>query len=93
MDSYGLSKVLNEQTARAFQRQCLQTDGLGYQVFNAGNDTNVATITSAELIEQFFPGVPVTRELETYEALFSNRKIREMLGFVEEHNWRQYVNV
>lgn len=144
MDSYGLSKVLNEQTARAFQRRsgvdiyalrisnvmephdydrfpgfledpgqrrrnffgyidardlgqivhrCLQTDGLGYQVFNAGNDTNVATITSAELIEQFFPGVPVTRELETYEALFSNRKIREMLGFVEEHNWRQFVNV
>jgi len=144
MDSYGLSKVLNEQTARAFVRRsgadiyalrisnvmephdydrfpgflkepgqrrrnffgyidardlgqivdrCLQADGLGYQVFNAGNDTNVATIPASELIEQFFPGVPVTRKLGTYEALFSNRKIREMLGFVEEHNWRQYVDV
>ena len=144
MDSYGLSKVLNEQTARAFQRRsgadiyalrisnvmephdydrfpgflkdlgqrrrnffgyidardlgqivhrCLETDGLGYQVFNAANDTNVATIPASELIEQFFPGVPVTRELGTYEALFSNRKIREMLGFVEEHNWRQYVTL
>lgn len=142
MDSYGLSKVLNEQTARAFQRRsgadiyalrisnvmephdyerfpdflkdpgqrrrnffgyidardlgqiverCLQTDGLGYQVFNAGNDTNVANETAAELIQQHFAGVPVTRELESHEALFSNRKIREVLGFVEEHNWRQYV--
>lgn len=144
MDSYGLSKVINEQTARAFQRRsgadiyalrisnvmephdyerfpdllkdpgqrrrnffgyidardlgqivdrCLKTDGLGYQVFNAGNDTNVATIPASELIEQFFGGVPVTRELDTYEALFSNRKIREILGFVEEHNWRQYVTL
>lgn len=144
MDSYGLSKVVNEQTARAFQRRsgadiyalrisnvmephdyerfpaflkdpgqrrrnffgyidardlgqivnrCLTTDGLGYQVFNAANDTNVATLTSTQLIEQFFNGVPMTRELGTYEALFSNRKIREVLGFVEEHNWRQYVTI
>jgi hypothetical protein len=25
------------------------------------------------------------------EALFSNRKIREVLGFREEHDWRKYV--
>lgn len=142
MDSYALSKVLNEQTARAFQRRsgadiyalrisnviepdeyelfpgflenlgqrrrnffgyidardlgqivdrCLKTDGLGFQVFNAGNDTNVANVPTYELINEFFPGVPVTRELDTDEALYSNRKIKEVLGFVEEHNWRQYV--
>lgn len=142
MDSYGLSKVVNEQTARAFQRRsgadiyalrisnvmephdyerfpefltdpgqrrrnffgyidardlgqiverCLQTDGLGFQVFNAGNDTNVAHETAAELAEKHFAGVPLTRKLEGHEALFSNRKIREVLGFTEEHNWRQYV--
>jgi hypothetical protein len=26
-----------------------------------------------------------------HEALYSNRKIREMLGFKEEHDWRKYV--
>lgn len=144
MDSYGLSKVVNEHTARAFQRRsgidiyalrignviepheynrfpnffvnpeqrrrnafcyidardlgqivdlCLEKDGLGYQVFNAGNDTNSANIPSADLIDQFFSGTPVTRTLGEHEALFSNRKIREMLGFVEEHNWRKYVDV
>lgn len=142
MDSYGLSKVVNEQTARAFQRRsgadiyalrisnvmephdyehfpgyladpgqrrrnffgyidardlgqivdrCLQTDGLGYQIFNAGNDTNVALESAAELIDKHFPGVPLTRDMGTHEALFSNRKIRDVLGFVEEHNWRKYV--
>jgi nucleoside-diphosphate-sugar epimerase len=143
MDSYGLSKVVNEQTARSFQRRsgfdiyalrignviepheyellfphyfkhpevrrrnafcyidardlgqivdlCLKKDGLGYQVFNAGNDHNGAIIPSKELAERFFPGVPLTRELEEHEALFSNRKIREVLGFKEEHNWRKYL--
>jgi len=143
MDSYGLSKVVNEKTARSFQRRsgfdiyalrignviepheyaelfphyfnhpevrrrnafcyidardlgqivdlCLKKDGLGYQVFNAGNDHNGAVIPSKELAERFFPNVPITRELEEHEALFSNRKIREVLGFKEQHNWRKYV--
>jgi nucleoside-diphosphate-sugar epimerase len=143
MDSYGLSKVVNEKTARSFQRRsgydiyalrignviepheytelfphyfkypevrrrnafcyidardlgqivdlCIKKNGLGYQVFNAGNDHNGAIIPNKDLIEQFFPGVPVTRPLDEHEALFSNRKIREMLGFKEQHNWRQYL--
>jgi hypothetical protein len=37
--------------------------------------------------------VPFTRDIETYESLLSNRKIREVLGFVEEHDWRRYVPV
>jgi nucleoside-diphosphate-sugar epimerase len=143
MDSYGLSKVVNEITARSFQRRsgydiyalrignviepheyselfphyfknpevrrrnafcyidardlgqivdlCLKKDQLGFQVFNAGNDHNGAIIPSKELADRFFPGVPITRELGEHEALFSNRKIREVLGFKEEHNWRKYV--
>jgi nucleoside-diphosphate-sugar epimerase len=143
MDSYGLSKVVNEETARAFQRRsgfdiyalrignviepheydrfpgffadpevrrrnvfcyidardlgqivdlCISRDGLGFQIFNAGNDTNSVNIPSAELAERFFPGVPVTRPLDEHEALFSNRKIRDVLGFKEEHDWRNYVD-
>lgn len=144
MDSYGLSKVVNEKTARSFQRRsgfdiyalrignviepheyttlfprffkypetrrrnafcyidardlgqivdlCLQKDGLGFQIFNAGNDTNGAIIPSEELARRFFPGVPFTRQLGEHEALYSNRKIREMLGFNEQHNWRKYIS-
>jgi len=143
MDSYGLSKVVNEKTARAFALRsgfdiyalrignvvepheyeqnfptyfanpemrrrnafcyidardlgqivdlCLAKDGLGFEVFNAGNDTNGMNLPTAELIERFFPGVPVTREMGENEALFSNRKIRDVLGFREQHDWRKYV--
>jgi nucleoside-diphosphate-sugar epimerase len=145
MDSYGLSKVVNEKTARSFQRRsgidiyalrignviepheyaelfpnyfkhpevrrrnafcyidardlgqivdlCLQRNGLGFQVFNAGNDHNGAIIPTKELAERFFPDVPFTREMGEHEALFSNRKIRDVLGFEEQHNWQKYVNV
>jgi hypothetical protein len=35
--------------------------------------------------------VPVKGELGEFEGLLSNKKTREMLGFVEAHNWRKYV--
>ncbi len=70
---------------------CLKKDGLGFQIFNAGNDDNGAIIPSKELVQQFFPGVPITRELGEHAALFSNRKICEVLGFKEQHNWKKYL--
>ena len=142
MDSYGLSKVVNEKTARAFAERsgadiytlrignviepheyqmfptwfanpemrkriawsyidardlgqivhlCIEKDGMGYQVFNATNDTVSANTPTRELARRFFPNVPFKREMGEYEGLLSNRKIREVLGFREEHDWRKYV--
>ncbi|AUX75987.1 MULTISPECIES: NAD-dependent epimerase/dehydratase family protein [Sinorhizobium] len=142
MDSYGLSKVVNEKTARAFAERsgfdiyalrignviepheyerfphffahpeirkriawsyidardlgqivklCIEKDGLGFAVFNACNDTVSANTPTRELARQFYPNVPFTREIGEFEGLLSNRKIREVLGFKEEHDWRKYV--
>ncbi len=142
MDSYGLSKVVNEKTGRAFAMRykadiyalrignviepreyanfpgylanpmsrkrnawsyidardlgeivhlCLQKDGLGYQVFNAVNDTITADLPTAEFLKKYCPTTPVTRAMGEWEAPLSNRKIREVLGFKEAHNWRKYV--
>jgi nucleoside-diphosphate-sugar epimerase len=142
MDSYGLSKVVNEKTARAFAERtgadiyalrignviepheydrfpgfvekpetrirnawcyidardlaqivdlCIKKDGLGFQVFNATNDTVTADVTTQELAARFFPNTPFKREMGADEAVITNRKIREVLGFKEQHNWRKYV--
>lgn len=142
MDSYGLSKVVNEKTARAFAARfgadiyalrignviepheygqfpgfvadppsrkrnawsyidardlaeivhlCLQRDGLGFQVFNAVNDTITADKPTASFLAQWCPGTPVTRGLAGQEAPLSNRKAREVLGFKEQHDWRDEV--
>ncbi len=142
MDSYGLSKVVNEKTARAFAMRygadiyalrignvispedyanfpgfianppsrkrnawsyidardlgqivhlCLQKDGLGFQVFNAVNDTITADLPTSEFLAKFAPNTPITRPMGPNEAPMSNRKAREVLGFVEAHPWRAYV--
>lgn len=68
---------------------CLKTDGLGYQVFNAANDDNGVDMPVTDVAEQFFPGVPVKDELTGDQSLYSNRKAKEMLGFREQHPWRE----
>ena len=144
MDSYGLSKLVNEKTARAFAMRsgadiyalrignviepheydrfpafsadplsrkrnawsyidardlgqivhlCLINDGLGFQVFNAVNDTITANEPTAEFLKRWCPKTPHRRPLQGLEAPLSNRKIRETLGFAEEHNWRKYVKI
>jgi len=72
----------------------VETDGLGYQVFNATNDdiTHHWTPTE-EFLRRHCPSTPFTRPMEEREAPLTNRKIKEKLGFREEHNWRKYYKL
>lgn len=72
-------------------RLALEKDGLGFQVWNAVNDSITADLPTAEFLARCSPGVPIRRPLEGFEAPLSNRRIREVLGFRERHDWRQYV--
>ncbi|KAL1621347.1 hypothetical protein SLS56_009233 [Neofusicoccum ribis] len=69
---------------------CVRTDGLGWQVFNATNDTITTTVPTREFLAKACPGVEVTREMGEWEAPLTNRKAKEVLGFKEEHDWRKY---
>ncbi len=142
MDSYGLSKVVNEKTARAFAMRfgadiyalrignvispqdyanfpgylanppsrkrnawsyidardlgeivhlCLQKNGLGYQVFNAVNDSITANLPTEQFLAKYAPNTPINRKMGQWEAPISNQKAREILGFKEAHPWRKYV--
>tara|TARA_X000000950_G_scaffold44850_1_gene50946 strand:+ start:11390 stop:12307 length:918 start_codon:yes stop_codon:yes gene_type:complete len=139
MDSYAAAKVVNEETAKAFQRRtqhdiyglrignviepdeyglfddfcakpearlpnafnyidardlgqavdlCLQHDGLGYEVFNVSNDQNSVDLDNADIISEFYQGVPLKRGIDPTECLYSNQKMKRMLGFKPIHDWR-----
>jgi nucleoside-diphosphate-sugar epimerase len=142
-DSYAMSKVANEVTARSFQRRsgfdiyglrinnviepheyaqnfpaymadpsvrrrnifayidardlghmvdrCLATDGLGFEIFNVSNDDHSVNLTSPELIEKYYQGVPVG-DVGENETFYSNRKAKKMLGFGPKHSWRMYLD-
>lgn len=143
-DSYAMSKVANEVTARSFQRRTgadiygirinnviepheyaenfpayfadpalrernifayidardlghmvdrmLNVDGLGFEIFNASNDNHSVNLSSAELIERFYDGVPVKREIPGEQTFYSNEKARRLLGFAPKHNWRDVLD-
>jgi hypothetical protein len=61
-------------------------------VFNATNDTiTLHGVKTADFLKEQSPDVPHTREMGDIEAPLSNRKIKEMLGFKEQHDWKKYV--
>ena len=142
MDSYGMSKVTNEVTARGFAARfkadiialrignviepheydrfsdfvanpasrkrnawsyidardlgqivhlCLERRHNGFEVFNAVNDTITADQPTEAFLAQWCPNVPITRPMPGHVAPLSNRKAREILGFREQHNWRDEV--
>jgi nucleoside-diphosphate-sugar epimerase len=142
-DSYAMSKVVNEVTARSFQRRsgfdiyglrinnviepheyvqnfpdylanpaqrrrnifayidardlgqmvqrCLETDGLGYEIFNVSNDDHSVGLTTAELIETYYQGVPAA-EMGPHETFYANKKAKALLGFQPQHSWRMYLD-
>lgn len=143
-DSYGMSKVVNEVTARSFQARtgadvyalrinnvmsledyanwpeyfanpdvrrrnifsyidardlgqivdlCLKKDGLGYQVFNAANDGMSVNLTPEEVVARYYQGVEVREPLGSWTTPYSNKKIKEVLGFREQHPWTRYVTI
>jgi nucleoside-diphosphate-sugar epimerase len=142
MESYGLSKQLNEYTARAFADRydadiyalrignviepheynrflgffkdpmsrkrnawtyidvrdlgeivhlCVEKDGLSFQVFNAVNDSITADMPTEQFLAKHAAKTPVTRKMGEFEGPLSNRKIKDVLGFKEQHDWRKYV--
>ena len=138
-DSYAMSKVVNEATAKSFQRRsgidiyglrinnviepheykekfpaymenpdlrrrnifsyidardlgqmvqkCLDTDGLGYEVFNVSNDDHSVGLSSEKLIETYYQGVEI-KTPKVPESFYTNEKAKQLLGFQPCHSWR-----
>lgn len=59
-------------------------------MFNATNSFITTTTPTVEYLKSVCPGTPITREMAEFEAPLSNRKVREVLGFRDEHDWRKY---
>ena len=60
-------------------------------MFNVGNDNNSVNISNDKIINRFYKNIKIKKELSDDEALFSNKKIKDVLGFKEQHNWKKYL--
>ncbi|KAJ5298277.1 nascent polypeptide-associated complex subunit beta [Penicillium atrosanguineum] len=80
--------------ARDLGQMCdlaVQKDGLKFQIFNAVNDeiTNY-TPSAAGFLARVCPDVPHTREMDARETPCTNKKMKEVLGFRQNHPWQTY---
>jgi nucleoside-diphosphate-sugar epimerase len=70
----------------------LHKDGLGFQIFNAANEGHSVDLTTNQIIERYYQGVPQTTDMGVDETFFSIKKAKEMLGFAPKHDWRKYID-
>lgn len=73
-------------------QRCLETDGLGYEVFNVANADMSVAATTGEVIERFYGDVEQRREMGRDETFFSIDKARRMLGYEPQHSWRDVLD-
>ncbi|MEJ5914369.1 NAD-dependent epimerase/dehydratase family protein [Pseudokineococcus sp. 1T1Z-3] len=71
--------------------KCLETDGLGFEMFNVANADMSVAATTSEIIERFYDGVHVRREMGRDETFYSVEKARRMLGYEPQHSWRDVL--
>ncbi len=76
--------------AQAVER-ALAHDVPGAEVFVIANADTVMSRSSASLMAQVYPDVPVTKELGEHETLLGIDKARRVLGYAPRHTWRDHV--
>ncbi len=72
-------------------RKALEFDRPGLEVFVIANADTVMSRSSASLAAEFFPDVPVIKELGEHETMLGIDKARRMLGYEPQHSWRDEV--
>ncbi|WP_345521160.1 NAD(P)-dependent oxidoreductase [Nocardioides conyzicola] len=73
-------------------QRCLETDGLGFEVFNVANADMSVSATTQEIRDRFYDGVEVRKEMGRDETFYSIDKARNLLGFDPEHSWRDVLS-
>lgn len=77
--------------ARAYRLAC-EKPGLEHEtVYVVASDIR-ANVPTAELVDAFYPGVPLRRPLGEYGALIDNTRARVRLGFEPQLSWRDEIS-
>jgi len=61
-----------------------------HAVYVAAPDNGTAVPTRA-LAREYYPGVPIHREIAEFESLISSRAARDLLGYEPRLSWREFL--
>jgi nucleoside-diphosphate-sugar epimerase len=63
---------------------------VGHEKFFLAAEDSFSERPTAELLAEYFPGVPVTRELPGFTSLMSSSAATDYLSFTPKYSWRSY---
>lgn len=58
---------------------------------NVAADDVSSDRSTADLLKEFYPGVPVKKQMGEFETLLSNDKLKRLLGWQQQYKWREQV--
>ncbi|PVE20721.1 UDP-glucose 4-epimerase [Microvirga sp. KLBC 81] len=85
---WNLWGYIDARDAAQAVRRALEAPLKGAEVFIIANADTVMTRPNAELMAEFYPGVPFTREVGPNETLLSIGKAQRLLGYKPCYSWR-----
>jgi nucleoside-diphosphate-sugar epimerase len=74
-------------------RLCVDTDGLGLQIFNTFASESAHVLATRELARTFYPNVPLREGVTEHGSLVSNRKAQRLLGFDPKYRWAEQPQI
>jgi nucleoside-diphosphate-sugar epimerase len=74
--------------AQAF-RLALENEDLRHEVFLICADDTWSTTETPELVQYYYPEVPVRQSLKGYASLVSHTRATRMLGYIPQYTWRK----
>jgi nucleoside-diphosphate-sugar epimerase len=88
---WNLWAYIDARDASQAVRRAMEADLTGADVFIIANADTVMTRPVAELVAEFYPGVPWKHEVGPHDTLLSIDKARRVLGYEPEFSWRDEV--
>jgi nucleoside-diphosphate-sugar epimerase len=88
---WNLWGYIDERDAAAACRLALDAQIEGSTSYIIAAADTVMTRPSAALMDEVFPGVPLTAEVEGTGTLLSTARAKQSLGFTAAHSWQDHV--
>jgi len=88
---WNLWAYIDARDASQAVRKAMEADLTGADIFIIANADTVMTRPVAELVAEFYPGVPWKHEVGPHDTLLSIDKARRVLGYEPEFSWRSEV--
>ena len=85
---WNLWGYIDARDAAQAVRKALEAEIKGAEVFIIANADTAVDTPNDELLSQFFPDVPVNKELAAHETMLSIEKAKRVLGYEPQYSWR-----